>query len=89
MFFKMLRRMITGEVLHVSEVPISNGNVTLRLKLKRERGTGDLYVALSMTSLGSDSFQYLGPVEFSEFALAVQQTQSAMETEQGQSFESP
>lgn len=74
----MLRRLVFGDVLHVSEVPISSGRTTLRLKLKREKSTGDLYVTLSMNSPGHGDYQYLDQAMFGELVQAVNDTRAAM-----------
>ena len=71
MIFKIFRRLLTGEVLHTIQASLSNGASTLRLKLKRERHSGELYFAVSLTSFGNGNFQYMSAEEFNQFVGAI------------------
>ncbi|MFK0273185.1 hypothetical protein ACIQUG_05900 [Ensifer sp. NPDC090286] len=62
--FKSLKWVMTGQVIRKSDVPIMNGNCVLSLRMKRESGSGRLYVVLAMTSSGN--YQYF-PLEADEF----------------------
>jgi hypothetical protein len=46
--FRFLKQAITGEVIQKIDIPVIDSGVIMSLVLKKERGSGDLYVVLKL-----------------------------------------
>jgi hypothetical protein len=77
---KILKRTITGEVIQRIDTPVQDGWATLSLRLKKERGSGDLYVVLgAITSAKNEVYHYVFTEnEFVQFSEAVKKTRDAL-----------
>nr|WP_299505836.1 hypothetical protein [uncultured Rhizobium sp.] len=71
---------MTGQVLHRADIPVMNGQTTLSLHLKRDRGTQSDYVVLAMKSAGNYQYAILEIDEFDKFVEAAQSVRSASKT---------
>lgn len=77
--FRLFKRAFTGEVVHTSEARMSGSRVKIRLRLKREQTTGQMYVMLKISSPGTTIYEHLSADELSEWAEAVRSIEAAME----------
>jgi len=70
-FFRVLKRVMTGEVIETIEAPANDGKTTMSLRLKRD-GSGRHYVVLVSVSSGNYQYVAFDRDEFDQFARAIE-----------------
>ena len=70
--FRSLKRLMTGEIEQRIDTPLSESWTTMSLRLKRDRGSGELYVTMAALSSGNHQYFVFARDEFEQFAYAVE-----------------
>ena len=80
---KGLKRVMTGEVIQQIDTPANSGWTTMSLRLKKERGSDDLYVVLAGLTRGNYQYFAFTRDEFGQFSDAVKTIRDALDREGG------
>lgn len=72
-----IRRVLTGEVIQKTDVAISNGAMTVSLRLKKS--SGDLYVVMACTTTGNYQYYAMDLDEFQAVTDAMLATGTAID----------
>jgi hypothetical protein len=70
--FKALKRVVTGEVIQQIDTTADSGATTMSLRLKRGRGSDDLYVVMMVGGAGNYRYVAFTNDEFIQFSKAVE-----------------
>jgi hypothetical protein len=76
--FKALKRVLTGEVIQRIDTTADNGTTTMSLRLKRERGTDDIYVVMMVGCAGNYRYLTFTNDELIQFSRAVETIQDSL-----------
>ena len=69
-FFRVLKRVMTGQVIETIEAPANDGKTTMSLRLKRDGSRH--YVVLVSVSSGNYQYVAFDRDEFDQFARAIE-----------------
>ncbi len=69
--FKALKRVLTGEVIQRIDTTADSGATTMSLRLKRGRGSDDLYVVMMVGGAGNYRYLAFTNDELIQFSNAV------------------
>ena len=75
---RSLKRVLLGELLEKTAVPVDHGNVRVTMRLKRDRLTHERYVVLGLVAATNYKHAELSPDEFQDFLEAVRAMQKAL-----------
>jgi hypothetical protein len=70
--FKALKRVVTGEVIQRIDTTADGGATTMSLRLKRGRGSDDLYVVMMVGGAGNYRYVAFTNNELIQFSKAVE-----------------
>jgi hypothetical protein len=70
--FKSLKRMVTGEVIQRIDTTADSGATTMSLRLKRGRGSDELYVVMMVGGAGNYRYLAFTNDELIQFSNAVE-----------------
>jgi hypothetical protein len=70
--FKALKRVVTGEVIQRIDTAADGGMTTVSLRLKRARGSDELYVVMAVSSTGNYRYIAFAKDELIQFSEAIE-----------------
>jgi len=76
--FRAIKQVMTGEVIQQIDTAASGGAITMSLRLKRDRRSGDQYVVLAATAPGNYQYFAFDRDEFTAFSHAVDAIQNSL-----------
>jgi len=76
--FRLVKQAITGEVIQKIDIPVIDSGVIMSLTLKKERGSGDLYVVLKLNEWHFGELFPFDRHEFKTFYQAVKSIRNSL-----------
>jgi hypothetical protein len=70
--FKALKRVVTGEVIQRIDTAADGGMTTMSLRLKRARGSDELYVVIAVANTGNYRYVAFTKDELIQFSEAIE-----------------
>ncbi|MBX4906999.1 MULTISPECIES: hypothetical protein [Rhizobium] len=80
--FKSLKRVLTGKIIRQSDVQIMNGSCIMSLRIKRDSGSGGVYVVLASKASGNYQYYPFDAEEFDSFVDAAIEIKKALRSDE-------